>query len=271
MIEWDDGDGWCKGRNKTGHEGYFPQNYVQPSSRSNSPPTLQLENITNGNPPTLSTHSSNEGTGMCFVFVFSQAMSKHSLGMRQEIVWEWDWQTSVLVIVFHDGKALFPPHTRTHTHTHTHTCRHILTSPVRVHCPVWRGAILPRGCNDWTHTYQWQWSRWWMVAGTLRRKSGRIPLRRRRNCYQRIGEEVIQCIVCYGLYFSTEIKWGGERGAIPSSTYICINSPPPFMLASCIRFVCDVVRIHPLKHVANVKWGYEVCIAFFSQIWLQLY
>ena len=37
VLEWDDGDGWCKGRNKSGKEGYFPQSYVQPSSRSSSP------------------------------------------------------------------------------------------------------------------------------------------------------------------------------------------------------------------------------------------
>ena len=40
ILEWDDGDGWCKGKNKLGREGYFPQSYVQPSSRSSSPPTL---------------------------------------------------------------------------------------------------------------------------------------------------------------------------------------------------------------------------------------
>lgn len=41
VLEWDDGDGWCKGKNKLGKEGYFPQSYVQPSSRSSSPPTAQ--------------------------------------------------------------------------------------------------------------------------------------------------------------------------------------------------------------------------------------
>ena len=40
VLEWDDGDGWCKGKNKLGKEGYFPQSYVQPSSRSSSPPTV---------------------------------------------------------------------------------------------------------------------------------------------------------------------------------------------------------------------------------------
>ena len=38
ILEWDDGDGWCKGRDRGGKEGYFPQSYVQPSSRSPSPP-----------------------------------------------------------------------------------------------------------------------------------------------------------------------------------------------------------------------------------------
>ena len=38
ILEWDDGDGWCKGRDRVGKEGYFPQSYVQPSSRSPSPP-----------------------------------------------------------------------------------------------------------------------------------------------------------------------------------------------------------------------------------------
>lgn len=37
VIEWDDGDGWTKGRNKSGQEGYFPQSYVQPISRPPSP------------------------------------------------------------------------------------------------------------------------------------------------------------------------------------------------------------------------------------------
>ena len=43
VLEWDDGDGWCKGKNKLGKEGYFPQSYVQPSSRSSSPPTAQQQ------------------------------------------------------------------------------------------------------------------------------------------------------------------------------------------------------------------------------------
>ena len=37
VLEWDDGDGWCKGRDKSGREGYFPQSYVQPASRPASP------------------------------------------------------------------------------------------------------------------------------------------------------------------------------------------------------------------------------------------
>ncbi len=37
MIEWDDGDGWCKGKNKDGQDGYFPQSYVQELSRPSSP------------------------------------------------------------------------------------------------------------------------------------------------------------------------------------------------------------------------------------------
>jgi hypothetical protein len=38
VIEWDNGDGWCKGRNPTsGCEGYFPQSYVQAISRPSSP------------------------------------------------------------------------------------------------------------------------------------------------------------------------------------------------------------------------------------------
>ena len=45
VLEWDDGDGWCKGRNQSGQEGYFPQNYVQPSSRSSSPPSFSLQQV----------------------------------------------------------------------------------------------------------------------------------------------------------------------------------------------------------------------------------
>ena len=37
VLEWDDGDGWCKGRNKQGKEGYFPQSYVRAVSRPPSP------------------------------------------------------------------------------------------------------------------------------------------------------------------------------------------------------------------------------------------
>ena len=38
VIEWDDGDGWCKGRNKLSKEGYFPQSYVQAASGPATPP-----------------------------------------------------------------------------------------------------------------------------------------------------------------------------------------------------------------------------------------
>ncbi len=37
VLEWDDGDGWCKGKNLAGKDGYFPQSYVQPLSRPSSP------------------------------------------------------------------------------------------------------------------------------------------------------------------------------------------------------------------------------------------
>ena len=37
VLEWDDGDGWCKGRNKSGKEGFFPQSYVQAISLPSSP------------------------------------------------------------------------------------------------------------------------------------------------------------------------------------------------------------------------------------------
>ena len=37
ILEWDDGDGWSKGRNKQGQEGYFPRGYIKPISRPNSP------------------------------------------------------------------------------------------------------------------------------------------------------------------------------------------------------------------------------------------
>ena len=57
VLEWDDGDGWCKGRNKAGKEGYFPQSYVQPSSRSSSPPTA-----TPNAPPTITQHQESVST-----------------------------------------------------------------------------------------------------------------------------------------------------------------------------------------------------------------
>ena len=38
VLEWDNGDGWCKGSNKWGKEGFFPQSYVQPSSSPSSSP-----------------------------------------------------------------------------------------------------------------------------------------------------------------------------------------------------------------------------------------
>ena len=57
VLEWDDGDGWCKGRNKAGKEGYFPQSYVQPSSRSSSPPTA-----TPNAPPTTTQHQESVST-----------------------------------------------------------------------------------------------------------------------------------------------------------------------------------------------------------------
>ncbi len=41
IVEWDDGDGWCKGRNKAGSEGFLPHSYLQArtsgTSRSSSP------------------------------------------------------------------------------------------------------------------------------------------------------------------------------------------------------------------------------------------
>ena len=56
MIEWDDGDGWSRGKNKFGQEGYFPQSYVQATNVSpvSSSPCL----------PKLSITSSNDG-GEC--------------------------------------------------------------------------------------------------------------------------------------------------------------------------------------------------------------
>ena len=37
VLEWDDGDGWSKGRNQSGKDGYFPQTYVRAVSPSSSP------------------------------------------------------------------------------------------------------------------------------------------------------------------------------------------------------------------------------------------
>ena len=37
VLEWDDGDGWCKGKNAGSQSGYLPQSYVQPISRPTSP------------------------------------------------------------------------------------------------------------------------------------------------------------------------------------------------------------------------------------------
>ncbi len=48
IIEWDDGDGWCKGRNKAGSEGFLPHSYIQARangiSRSTSPHTVNTMN-----------------------------------------------------------------------------------------------------------------------------------------------------------------------------------------------------------------------------------
>ncbi|XP_065886224.1 F-BAR and double SH3 domains protein 2-like isoform X3 [Dysidea avara] len=51
VTEWDDGDGWCKGRNKYGKEGYFPQSYVSAmeESRPSTPHHLQPGATTNNN------------------------------------------------------------------------------------------------------------------------------------------------------------------------------------------------------------------------------
>ncbi len=45
ILEWDDGDGWSKGRNKQGQEGYFPRGYVKPISRPNSPTLSEASNM----------------------------------------------------------------------------------------------------------------------------------------------------------------------------------------------------------------------------------
>ena len=41
VLEWDDGDGWTRGRNSSGHEGYFPQSYVKASNSSPQRSPLQ--------------------------------------------------------------------------------------------------------------------------------------------------------------------------------------------------------------------------------------
>ena len=45
VLEWDDGDGWSKGRNTSGQEGYFPQTYVRAVSPSSSPRSSSVQQI----------------------------------------------------------------------------------------------------------------------------------------------------------------------------------------------------------------------------------
>lgn len=45
VLEWDDGDGWSKGRNHSGKEGYFPQTYVRAVSPSSSPRSSSIQQI----------------------------------------------------------------------------------------------------------------------------------------------------------------------------------------------------------------------------------
>lgn len=47
VLEWDDGDGWSKGRNQSRQEGYFPQNYVRAVSPTSSPPSTSLQQLMN--------------------------------------------------------------------------------------------------------------------------------------------------------------------------------------------------------------------------------
>ena len=66
MVEWEDGDGWCKGKNRSGVEGYFPQSYVQPTSRPSSPGiTMAPSSASDLSTPTqsLATPKTN-GTGL---------------------------------------------------------------------------------------------------------------------------------------------------------------------------------------------------------------
>ena len=45
VLEWDDGDGWSKGRNHSGQEGYFPQTYVRAVSPSSSPRSSSVQQV----------------------------------------------------------------------------------------------------------------------------------------------------------------------------------------------------------------------------------
>jgi hypothetical protein len=45
VLEWDDGDGWSKGRNQSGLEGYFPQTYVRAVSPSSSPRSSSIQQV----------------------------------------------------------------------------------------------------------------------------------------------------------------------------------------------------------------------------------
>ena len=78
VIEWDDGDGWSKGKNKQGVQGYFPQSYVRALSRPNS--------------PTLSEASNNRRTSSLALDVTTMssvpAEAKKSNGASPEIIKE---------------------------------------------------------------------------------------------------------------------------------------------------------------------------------------
>lgn len=91
VLEWDDGDGWCKGKNSGSREGYFPQSYVQPISR----PTSPTASTGTTNPPSTCSHQMSVSSTTSTLTVTSLSLSpahSHTNGTSKWSVQEPDEQ-----------------------------------------------------------------------------------------------------------------------------------------------------------------------------------
>jgi len=93
VLEWDDGDGWCKGRSLGGKEGYFPQTYVQAISRPSSPVNLSLPMtaFSMGATPTLCNHQTSvtSVTSTITALSFSNSSPSHALALPNGTAGKW--------------------------------------------------------------------------------------------------------------------------------------------------------------------------------------